>query len=78
MIVYELPLSEIVFDFFDRLKSATRGYASLDYELIEYRSSRLQRMDILINGEVIDALASIVHSDFAYQRGSNITRRLKN
>ena len=77
MIVYELPLSEIVFDFFDRLKSATRGYASLDYELIEYRSSRLQRMDILINGEVIDALASIVHSDFAYQRGSNITRRLK-
>ncbi|MGI6608746.1 MAG: translation elongation factor 4 [Erysipelotrichaceae bacterium] len=77
IIIYELPLSEIVFDFFDRLKSATKGYASLDYELIEYRSSRLQRMDILINGEVIDALASIVHSDFAYQRGSNITRRLK-
>ena len=77
MIIYELPLSEIVFDFFDRLKSATKGYASLDYELIEYRSSSLQRMDILINGEVIDALASIVHSDFAYQRGSNITRRLK-
>ncbi|MGI6509465.1 MAG: translation elongation factor 4 [Erysipelotrichaceae bacterium] len=77
MIIYELPLSEIVFDFFDRLKSATKGYASLDYELIEYRSSRLQRMDILINGEVIDALASIVHSDTAYHRGSNITRRLK-
>lgn len=77
MIIYELPLSEIVFDFFDRLKSATKGYASLDYELIEYRASKLQRMDILINGEIIDALASIVHSDFAYQRGSNITRRLK-
>lgn len=77
MIIYELPLSEIVFDFFDRLKSSTKGYASLDYELIEYRSSSLQRMDILINGEIIDALASIVHSDFAYQRGSNITRRLK-
>ncbi|HPW54015.1 MAG TPA: elongation factor 4, partial [Erysipelotrichaceae bacterium] len=77
MVVYELPLSEIVFDFFDRLKSCTKGYASLDYELIEYRSSSLQRMDVLINGEVVDALASIVHSDFAYQRGSNITRRLK-
>ncbi|MGN1398846.1 MAG: elongation factor 4, partial [Erysipelotrichaceae bacterium] len=65
------------FDFFDKLKSATKGYASLDYEVIDYRTSALSRMDILINGEVIDALASIVHSDFAYQRGSNITRRLK-
>jgi len=77
MIIYELPLAEIVFDFFDKLKSSTKGYASLDYELIDYRSSSLQRMDILINGEVIDALASIVHVDFAYARGSNITRRLK-
>ncbi len=76
-VIYELPLAEIIFDFFDKLKSCTKGYASLDYELIEYRTSNLQRMDILINGQVIDALASIVHVDFAYQRGSNITRRLK-
>ncbi len=76
-LVYELPLSEIVYDFFDKLKSCTKGYASLDYEIIEYRSSNLARMDILINGEVVDALASIVHSDFAYQRGSAITRKLK-
>ncbi len=76
-VIYELPLAEIIFDFFDKLKSCTKGYASLDYELIEYRSSSLARMDILINGQVIDALASIVHTDFAYQRGSNITRRLK-
>ena len=76
-IIYELPLAEIIFDFFDKLKSATKGYASLDYEVIDYRTSSLSRMDILINGEVIDALASIVHTDFAYQRGSNITRRLK-
>ena len=76
-IIYELPLAEIVFDFFDKMKSCTKGYASLDYELIEYRSSSLARMDILINGEVVDALASIVHTQFAYQRGSNITRRLK-
>ena len=76
-VIYELPLAEIIFDFFDKLKSCTKGYASLDYELIEYRTSNLSRMDILINGQVIDALASIVHVDFAYQRGSNITRRLK-
>ena len=76
-IIYELPLAEIIFDFFDKLKSATKGYASLDYEVIDYRTSSLSRMDILINGEVIDALASIVHTDFDYQRGSNITRRLK-
>ena len=76
-VIYELPLSEIIFDFFDKLKSCTRGYASLDYELIEYRSSSLQRMDILINGQIIDALASIVHTSSAYNRGSNITRKLK-
>jgi len=77
MLHYDLPLAEIVFDFFDKLKSSTRGYASLDYEINEYRKSNLQRMDILINGDVIDALATIVHVDFAYQRGSNLTRRLK-
>ena len=76
-IVYELPLSEIVFDFFDKMKSCTKGYASMDYELIGYKKSDLARMDILINGEPVDALASIVHSKFAYQRGSSITRKLK-
>ncbi len=76
-VVYELPLSEIIFDFFDKLKSCTRGYASLDYELIGYRKSELSKMDILINGEPIDALACIVHTQFAYQRGSAITRKLK-
>lgn len=76
-LIYMMPLSEIIFDFYNRLKSATKGYASLDYELAGYKTSKLARMDILINGEVIDALASIVHLDFAYQRGSNITRKLK-
>ncbi|MBE6104483.1 MAG: elongation factor 4 [Erysipelotrichaceae bacterium] len=76
-IIYDLPLSEVIFDFFDKLKSCTRGYASLDYELIGYRKSELAKMDILINGEVVDALACIVHTKFAYQRGSNITRKLK-
>jgi len=76
-LIYLLPLSEIIFDFYDKLKSATKGYASLDYELAGYQKSKLARMDILINGEVIDALACIVHQDFAYQRGSVITRKLK-
>lgn len=77
MIHYELPLSEIVYDFFDRLKSSTKGYASFDYELGEYLESKLQKMDILLNGEIVDALSTIVHRDFAYQRGKVITDKLK-
>lgn len=74
---YDIPLAEIIYDFFDKLKSGTKGYASLDYELIGYRPSKLVKMDILINHEVIDALSTIVHRDFAYQRGSVICRKLK-
>ena len=76
-VIYEVPLSEIVFDFFDKLKSCTKGYASLDYELTGYKTSKLQKMDILLNGEVVDALSSIVHKDFAYSRGSVICAKLK-
>ncbi len=76
-IVYELPLSEIIYDFFDRLKSCSKGYASLDYELIGYRKEDLVRMDILLNGEQVDALSVIVHRSNAYKRGSGITIRLK-
>ena len=75
-ITYELPLSEIVYDFFDKLKSSTKGYASFDYEMSGYKTSRLQKMDILLNGEVVDALSTIVHRDFAYQRGKNICERM--
>ena len=75
-IVYELPLSEIVYDFFDKLKSATKGYASFDYELAGYKESKLQKLNILLNGEVIDALAVIVHRDFAYRRGKQITDKM--
>ncbi|MFK3958366.1 translation elongation factor 4 [Guptibacillus hwajinpoensis] len=76
-IVYHIPLSEIVYDFFDQLKSSTKGYASFDYELIGYRASNLVKMDILLNGETIDALSIIVHRDFAYDRGKDITETLK-
>ncbi|WP_347549530.1 translation elongation factor 4 [Pseudalkalibacillus hwajinpoensis] len=76
-IVYHIPLSEIVYDFFDHLKSSTKGYASFDYELIGYRASNLVKMDILLNAEKIDALSIIVHRDFAYDRGKDITETLK-
>jgi len=76
-LIYDIPLSEIIFNFFDKLKSVSRGYASLDYELNGYQSSNLVKMDILLNGEPIDALAIIVHRDFAFNRGQIITSKLK-
>lgn len=76
-IIYEMPLSEIIFDFFDRLKSSTKGYASFDYSFTGYRQSSLQKLDILINGQLVDALSIIVHKDFAYNRGNAMTIKLK-
>ncbi|HQN74725.1 MAG TPA: translation elongation factor 4 [Bacillota bacterium] len=76
-IIYELPLSEIIYDFFNRLKSSTKGYASLDYEVIGHRESDLVKIDILLNSEPVDALAFLVHSDFARQRGLKICQKLK-
>ena len=74
---YEIPLAEIVYDFFDKLKSSTKGYASFDYELCGYKQSDLIKRDILINGEIVDALSVIVHKDFAYDRGKKIVENLK-
>lgn len=76
-VVYEIPTAEIIFDFFDKLKSTTKGYASLDYEMIGYRASNLIKLDILLNGDIIDAFSTIVHKDFATTRGKTLVERLK-
>ncbi|MEY8442043.1 translation elongation factor 4 [Lactobacillaceae bacterium 24-114] len=76
-VIYHIPLSEIIFDFFDKLKSSTRGYASLDYEIDDYRPSKLVKIDILLNGDKVDALSFIAHQDFAAERGRDITSKLK-
>ncbi|MGN1010763.1 MAG: translation elongation factor 4 [Clostridia bacterium] len=77
MITYDVPLSEVIYDFFDQLKSRTRGYASLDYEFAGYRKSDLVKLDILVNGDLVDALSAIVHKDNAYRRGRQLTEKLR-
>ena len=76
-LVYEMPLNEIIYYFFDNLKSKTKGYASLDYEFKEYRKSNLVKLDIYINGELVDALSFIVHKESAYDRGKKMVEKLK-
>jgi GTP-binding protein LepA len=77
MITYELPLAEVVLDFYDKLKSLTRGYASMDYEYLDFRPSNLVKLDLLINGDAVDALSIIVHRDAAYLRGRDLCQRLR-
>jgi GTP-binding protein LepA len=77
LLQYELPFSEIVLDFYDQLKSTTQGYASFDYEFIDFRTSKLVKLDILLNGEIVDALSLIIHTDKAYHQGKELAKRLK-
>jgi len=77
MVIYELPLNEVVLDFYDRLKSVSRGYASLDYEHLDYRTSKLVKLTVMINGEAVDALSLIVHQDKAQFRGRELTLKMK-
>jgi len=77
-ITYEIPLSELIIDFFDQLKSGTRGYASMDYNFLEYREGNLVKVEILVNGEPVDALTAIVHKEDAYHKGQALVSRLKN
>ncbi|MFC1809440.1 elongation factor 4, partial [Candidatus Omnitrophota bacterium] len=77
MLEYDIPLSEIVIDFYDKIKSMTSGYGSFNYEFIGYKSSKLQKLDILINGEAVDALSCIVYKDNAYYRGKQLVQKLK-
>ena len=77
MLTYDIPLAEVIYDFFDQLKSRTRGYASLDYEFAGYRRTDLVKLDILVNGDIVDALSAIVHKDSAYRRGRQLTQKLR-
>ncbi len=77
VVEYELPLAEIVLDFYDRLKSVSKGYASMDYELVDFRPSELVKLDIRINGDPVDALSVIVHRDKAYYRGRDLAAKMK-
>ena len=77
MVTYELPLNEVVLDFYDRLKSISKGYASMDYEYLDYRTSNLIKLDVLLNGDPVDALSSIIHKDKAYYHGKELAEKMK-